>query len=444
MIANILKDFETELISVDFHMINLETFNLKDFESLIYNRITNLFNDIMQRLLECFCNSGFFKAAAYNQGKTTSVKKIKKRSFPLKLRTGKYINLEGFYADKVTDSHKGDRHLFHSLFDTIASSSPNYASHVSKIAVASPSFDIAQDLLNEVGISAKTSQIRTTTIKLGQTCLADRVALQLENNETLAGKSVIVSIDGGRTRTRKYTDQQNKKETHYLYDTPWIEPKLLVIHVLDPLTGKQSKKELPIYDCTFSDVECFELTKAYLKRLQVEKAANVQFIADGAQWIWNRAKEMLLSLNVKPENITETLDYYHAVEHLGVLIENLPRTVKKEERPNLYSELKNKLWNGDIDGILSRVKELTRPRNKDLIRELNYFTKHKNRCNYSQLKGRKLLTGSGIVESGVRRVINLRFKCPSAFWNKENLEPLIYLRSVFLAKRWDIVLENLG
>lgn len=444
MIANILKDFETELVSVDFHMLNLETFNLKGFESHIYDSVTNLFNSIMLNILEHFCSSEFFKNAAYEHSKSIGVEKIKKRPFSLKLCTGKQVNISGYYADKVPKSYTDQRHMFHSLFGTIASSSPNYISHVSKMAVASPSFDIAEDLLDEVGISAKTSQIRTTSIKLGQACITDRVALQVGDNETLAGKSVIVSVDGGRTRTRKYKKEENNKNPCNQYTTPWIEPKLLVIHVLDRLSGKQSKKELPIYDCSFSDEECFELTKAYLKRLQVEKAAHVQFIADGAQWIWNRAKEMLLSLNVKPENITETLDYYHAVEHLGVLIENLPRAIKKDERAELYSELKNKLWNGEIDEIIASIKELTRPRNKKLIRELKYFTKHKTRCNYSELKDRKLLTGSGIIESGVRRVINLRFKCPSAFWNKVNLEPLIYLRSVFLAKRWNIVFENLG
>jgi hypothetical protein len=55
----------------------------------------------------------------------------------------------------------------------------------------------------------------------------------------------------------------------------------------------------------------------------------------------------------------------------------------------------------------------------------------------------KLPVGSGIVELGIRRVINLRFKCPSAFWNIENLEPLFYLRAAFLAGRWNISISNL-
>lgn len=444
MLANILKDFENELISVDYHQLYLEAFDLKTFETQVYNCTINLYNNIINKVLSIFCGSDFFKHTCLEQGKLNGVTKLKRRPFSLKLRTGKRLKLPGFYADQITDSHQGERHMFYSLFGIQSSSSQNYMSHVSKMAIASPSFDIAQDLLQEVGIHASASQIRTISTNLGQACLANRVKLQLDDIETLAGKSVIVSIDGGRTRTRVYSDRKNKQKTHNLYDTPWVEPKLLVLQVLDPLTGKQSKKQLPIYDCTFSDEHCFQLTKSYLKQLEVEKATHVQFIADGAQWIWSRAKQMLLSLNVKSENITQTLDYYHAVEHLGVLIENLPRTIKKSTRPQLYAQLKEKLWHGQIDEIIAHIKSLTKSKNKALRRELNYFSKHKHRCNYSYFKANKLLTGSGIVESGVRRVINLRFKCPSAFWNKENLEPLMYLRSVFLAKRWNILMDNLN
>ena len=63
---------------------------------------------------------------------------------------------------------------------------------------------------------------------------------------------------------------------------------------------------------------------------------------------------------------------------------------------------------------------------------------------YEEFRNQKLPIGSGIVESGIRRVINLRFKCPSAFWNIENLEPLFFLRAAFLGGRWNTLMSNLG
>lgn len=81
--------------------------------------------------------------------------------------------------------------------------------------------------------------------------------------------------------------------------------------------GQSNKTEKPIYDATFGDDEVFELLAKYLKNLEIEKAKSVQFLADGAPWIWNRVKPILLSLGVDESKIIETLDYYHAIEHLN-------------------------------------------------------------------------------------------------------------------------------
>ncbi len=51
--------------------------------------------------------------------------------------------------------------------------------------------------------------------------------------------------------------------------------------------------------------------------------------------------------------------------------------------------------------------------------------------------------GSGIIESGIRHVINLRFKNASAFWKKENVEGLYFLRGILLSFRWNIMMDNL-
>jgi len=57
--------------------------------------------------------------------------------------------------------------------------------------------------------------------------------------------------------------------------------------------------------------------------------------------------------------------------------------------------------------------------------------------NYAALRDRKLPIGSGIVESAVRRVLNLRFKSASTCWRTDHLEPLLYLRAIAKSGRWD-------
>ena len=48
-----------------------------------------------------------------------------------------------------------------------------------------------------------------------------------------------------------------------------------------------------------------------------------------------------------------------------------------------------------------------------------------------------------VAHTAIRRVINLRFKNASSFWNKHNVEPLYFLRGIFVAFRWNIFMKNL-
>jgi hypothetical protein len=53
---------------------------------------------------------------------------------------------------------------------------------------------------------------------------------------------------------------------------------------------------------------------------------------------------------------------------------------------------------------------------------------------------RQLPIGSGQVESAVRRVVNLRFKAPGAFWRETTVSGLMHLRAAFKAGRWDEIM----
>ncbi len=201
--------------------------------------------------------------------------------------------------------------------------------------------------------------------------------------------------------------------------------------------GSISKTELPIYDAN----HCFDLVADYLKKLKIEKATEILFIADGADWIWNRAKSTLLKLGVPEQKISEAIDYYHAVEHISDMISML-RKLDKKKKEALFKELNDLLWEGKLEQFILKVTNLSNGR-KLILDKLNYFCKNINRMQYHLLHQNKLPCGSGIVESAIRRVINLRFKSPSTFWKHENVEKLIFLRALFLAGRWNIMINNL-
>jgi hypothetical protein len=58
------------------------------------------------------------------------------------------------------------------------------------------------------------------------------------------------------------------------------------------------------------------LLEMYLIKLGVIHANQVLLVADGAIWIWQRIPALLKRLGLKPEQIIEVIDFYHAAEKL--------------------------------------------------------------------------------------------------------------------------------
>jgi len=55
---------------------------------------------------------------------------------------------------------------------------------------------------------------------------------------------------------------------------------------------------------------------------------------------------------------------------------------------------------------------------------------------------RKLPIGSGAIESVIRRILNLRLKGNSIYWQDINAEAVFQLRAALLSGRWDEVLAH--
>jgi hypothetical protein len=313
---------------------------------------------------------------------------------------------------------------------------------VTQLSVITPSFAVGKAVLDNFDCQSDTESNRQLSLKVGRKALIHRAQNMLLPGETLAAKRVLIGIDGGRTRIREWDETTDADETvtsiYGTFDTPWKEPKLLVISSIDD-KGKVNRKELPIYDVCFGDDEIFELLADYLAILQIDQAQCVQIVGDGAPWIWLRAKPLLLKLGLKEHQIVETVDYFHAVAHLNDLEQYLPKGAQEATMP----ALKEQLWKGNIPKMKEILSEVVPNFEEKPLKPFNYFEKNQQRMKYEECRDQKLPIGSGIVESGIRRVINLRFKCPSAFWNLENLEPLFFLRAAFLAGRWNILMKNI-
>ncbi len=437
--TNLLKNVE---IDVEKFKNQILTGDLYGFEESFFAFVMReVYDKCVAMLIETVVESKEFQVKMNSLAKQQRMGKLQKRSVNLQIRTGTTIKVELQYARLVPKTVNTSRYLGFQYWGIIAHASPSYYSQVSKFSVLCGSFEIAKDVFSGLQIGGNLERIRSLSLAVSKKCLLKRVESMLGKDDNLAGKRVVISTDGGRIRTRQYKQEMNDKETHHKFETPWKEPKLFVISIIDK-DGKIEKKELPIYDATFTDDSLFILLGNYLKSLNISQVSEVQVIADGALWIWNNAKNMLMSLGVSEEKIIETLDYFHAVEHLKKLTELLPKE-KNDIKNKVFDELKALLWEGNIKAIIEKIGTHLKRTSKKIKTELAYFEKNTLRMNYQVLRKNKWLCGSGIIESGVRRMINLRFKSPSCFWKQENLDGLIFLRCALLSGRWKFIMQTI-
>jgi DNA polymerase III epsilon subunit-like protein len=251
----------------------------------------------------------------------------------------------------------------------------------------------------------------------------------------LTGKRVVVGLDGGRLHLRlKKHGQSPAKTKGSTIDT--CEPKLFVIYTIDDKGNKERKGHVT-YDGTLQSAEyLFALLKLRLKQLGIAQAAMLVIIGDGASWIWKRVPELKTALQLEDMRVVEIVDWAHAA---GKLMPPVRVGIQEsQQQQRWFKNMRNLLKQGDVSKIIAALQALDQSHDTDeVIRTaLQYFQTHETRMQYGQFRAEGLPIGSGVVESGVRRIINLRLKGVSIFWSPENAEGLLYLRCQSKSGRW--------
>jgi hypothetical protein len=396
----------------------------------------NLYDSVMGLILNQAADS--FSAAH----KAPKASKSRIRQHTVIIATGTEVKIKSPYYHKASKVKNEARRPLVEYWKLIGNCSPLLYDLIGFFSMLAPSYDLANQALKKVGVDVCTSTTRKVADELGRRCEeVGQENLIGKTGENFAGKTVVISLDGGRTRMRTYTGEVNKNGNEKFH-TQWREPKLFVIDILDE-EGRPDRHELPMYGCNFSKKKALESLRKFLTKFEIEKARLVQFIGDGASWMWKRVPELILSLGVPQSSFVETLDFYHASHYAHELIKVMPRSVTKKERDELKNDFFNLLKGGCPETFARRVREKFKRLSKLPKRWLKYLEKHANRMQYAKFQALRLMKGSGIIESAVRRVINLRFKNASTFWLEENVENLYFLRGALVSGRWDIVMKNL-
>jgi hypothetical protein len=183
-----------------------------------------------------------------------------------------------------------------------------------------------------------------------------------------------------------------------------------------------------------------ENAEQFGKRLYVEawrrgwsRAENKVVIGDGAEWIWNLAKEHF-------PGAIQIVDLFHARQHLW----NLARLLYPSDtkRRNAWIGLHQKRWldKGKIAKLVASLHSI-QTSDADLAKkirnEADYFATNSVRMNYPKFRKQHLFVGSGVIEAGCKTVIGHRLKQSGMFWTVKGANSILALRCSHLNGRFE-------
>lgn len=317
------------------------------------------------------------------------------------------------------------------------------------------SFEQAKPWLEWAGISFSTRRIRRLSeafcrrgLEVRQRRL-EKYRKASPSNHSLAGYRVAIVVDGGRIYYRETQKRGRKRKSGWpSYKADWTEPKLLCIYVLDEQGRKVTGVNIPLLaDGTLAGQDTFfEILQMYLRQLNIATAKQVVLLGDGAKWIWGNIPDLLKKLGCTESQIVEILDICHAVQHVYKLgVELFGKTPKAKQWAKPWEKEVRKGKTAKLLRAVAVILSGDNVHNREKSQtEYNYFANHNKRGHlaYDYFRSQKLPIGSGVIESLIRQVVNIRLKGCAKAWLKENAEAFLYARCQWVVQKWDDFCED--
>ena len=157
---------------------------------------------------------------------------------------------------------------------------------------------------------------------------------------------------------------------------------------------------------------------------------------DGAEW-----QQKFIDLACPDE--VRILDWCHAAEYLARAGQAAFGSGTKEAGEWLGRQL-HELKHGEPERLLENLCELCRELGdgaalKTVKASLEYLEKRRGQIRYAQFQARGYPIGSGAVESANKLVVEQRLKGSGIHWARENVNPMVALRTVICSGRWEEV-----
>ena len=161
----------------------------------------------------------------------------------------------------------------------------------------------------------------------------------------------------------------------------------------------------------------------YLRLLGAAHAQRVVFIADGAEWIWERSDRILRKPRSPPGAGSRWST--STTKHLHDAIVGIDASARRQQYERLRHVLRR-----DADGVPKVRTRSARPAGSEDAR-IAYFERHRHRMAYAHSSE----VAGGIGACGERRRTSTCASRPPA-WTPETVADLMHLRAAFKCGRW--------
>lgn len=164
------------------------------------------------------------------------------------------------------------------------------------------------------------------------------------------------------------------------------------------------------------------------KRRRFDQAQRRVLLGDGAKWIWNIGDLHL-------PDATQIVDLFHAKQHLSELATALygpGSDLGKRWAADRHDDLDEGRFDALLDALRSHAAA-----NDAVRKNLEYFTRNRERMRYPLFRKMGLCVSTGVLEAGCKSAIGTRCKRPGMHWTVSGVDAIIALRCSKLSGRFE-------
>jgi hypothetical protein len=192
-------------------------------------------------------------------------------------------------------------------------------------------------------------------------------------------------------------------------------------------------EQIDYYTEWMTAAEFSELVWATGFRRLADQAAQVIFVADGAEWIWRIVQDHF-------PHAVQIVDWYHALSYIrtvaGVAFAD------ESERAIWFDQQTSLLWHGQRAAVFRACRQVADRAPDAVNKALTFFANQRARMRYDRYRAAGFQIGSGTMESGCKQLGVGRLKIAGAQWNDTGASFVAKARAAYLSGQWDEVISS--